>query len=56
MDTAGNVDPTPAAHTWTVGIPPGTTIDSGPELETDSRDASFTFSSNRSGVTFEYSI
>jgi hypothetical protein len=55
-DWTNTVDPTPAAHTWTVGTPPNTTIDSGPELETESREASFTFSSNRSGVTFECAL
>ena len=39
VDVSGNVDSTPATHTWTVGAQPGgqapeTTIDSGPDLTT----------------------
>jgi large repetitive protein len=55
-DWTGAVDPTPATHAWTVGSPPNTTIGGGPDSETDSRDASFTFSSNRAGVTFECAL
>jgi hypothetical protein len=55
-DWTNTVDPTPATYVWTVGTPPNTTIDSGPELETESRDASFTFSSNRAGTTFECAL
>ena len=40
-DSAGNVDPTPASHTWTITAPPETTIDSvepdmGVDLQTES--------------------
>jgi CSLREA domain-containing protein len=58
VDFSGNVDPTPASHTWTieapaVGVPPDTTIDSGPDATTVSTSASFTFSANEPDVTFE---
>ncbi|MGH9192454.1 MAG: right-handed parallel beta-helix repeat-containing protein [Acidimicrobiales bacterium] len=61
VDFSGNVDPTPASHTWTieapaVGVPPDTTIDSGPDATTVSTSASFTFSANEPDVTFECSL
>ncbi len=61
VDFSGNVDPTPATHTWTVeapavGVPPDTTIDSGPDATTVSTSASFTFSANEPDVTFECSL
>jgi CSLREA domain-containing protein len=61
LDFSGNVDPTPASHTWTieppaVGVPPDTTIDSGPDVTTGSGSATFTFSSNEPDVTFECSL
>ena len=60
-DFSGNVDPTPASHTWTieplpVGIPPVTTIDSGPDPTTVSTSATFTFSANEPGAVFECSL
>lgn len=56
-DTAGNVDPTPAGHSWTVDLtPPETTITSGPSGPTASTDATFTFSSPEAGSTFECSL
>jgi large repetitive protein len=52
-DAAGNVDPTPASHTWTVDTtPPDTTIGSAPPDPSSSGLASFTFASE-SGATFE---
>ncbi|SDU85946.1 right-handed parallel beta-helix repeat-containing protein [Jiangella alkaliphila] len=58
-DVAGNTDPTPAVHTWTIETPPDdttdpeTTIDSGPDVTTVDTSATFTFSSNEAGATFE---
>ena len=53
-DTAGNVDPTPAGHTWTVDTTaPTTSIDSGPADPTGDTTASFAFSSDDSLATFQ---
>jgi parallel beta-helix repeat protein len=55
IDAAGNIDPTPAAYTWTVSPPPVATITDGPgveEEETTSRTATFEFSSDAPGSTF----
>jgi CSLREA domain-containing protein len=61
IDFSGNVDPSPAGHTWTIeapapGVPPETTIDSAPDTTTVSTSATFTFSSNEQGATFECSL
>jgi hypothetical protein len=56
-DPAGNTDPTPAAHTWTVDLTaPETTVDSGPADPTTATDATFTFSANEAGSTFDCSL
>jgi parallel beta-helix repeat protein len=59
-DRAGNTDPTPATHTWTIQAadttPPQTTIDSGPAALTNSSSATFTFSATESGSTFACSL
>jgi hypothetical protein len=56
-DTAGNVDPTPAAHNWTIDTAaPQTTISSGPPAVTSSTSASFGFTSNEPGSVFECSL
>jgi len=60
IDTAGNVDPTPAERTWTIQqasdtTPPETTIDSGPSGTTTDTTATFTFSANEP-ATFECSL
>ena len=47
------VDDTPASHTWTIG---DTAIDSGPELETESTSATFTFSSDLGDATLECAL
>lgn len=50
---AGPYDPTPAAQSWTVSMPPPeTTITSGPPAVTNSRYASFSYSSDQAGVQF----
>jgi hypothetical protein len=54
-DTAGNVDQSPARYEWTID-PVETTIDSGPDAATESDSATFEFSSNGAGNTFECSL
>jgi len=57
-----NTDPSPATWTWTVGsgppdtTPPETTINSGPPSTTTSTSATFTFSSNEAGSTFQCAL
>jgi uncharacterized repeat protein (TIGR01451 family)/MYXO-CTERM domain-containing protein len=56
-DAAGNVDPSPATHAWTVdSLAPDTTIVSGPPAMTTSTSATFDFSSPEAGVTFECNL
>ena len=56
IDPSGNVDETPATKTWTVFGPPETTIDSAPPATTTEQTATFAFSSDQTGVTFECSL
>ena len=66
IDAAGNVDPTPASHAWTVTAPPPpppadttppeTTVTSGPPASGTSTSASLAFSSNEAGSTFQCSL
>jgi large repetitive protein len=57
VDAAGNVQPAPAAYTWTVNAdPPQTTIDSKPESRTSSTSAAFTYHANRPDTVFECSM
>ncbi len=60
IDTAGNIDPTPATYTWTieapVSEPPETTITDGPPGSTGSTDASFSFSSSKPSSLFRCSL
>ncbi|HEX5467675.1 MAG TPA: hypothetical protein VFW80_01350 [Gaiellaceae bacterium] len=56
LDRAENSDPTPARWTWTVDLPPGTTITSGPKGATASTSATFRFSSPDSAATFQCRI
>ncbi|HZJ06876.1 MAG TPA: DNRLRE domain-containing protein [Nocardioidaceae bacterium] len=61
IDPAGNVDATPASHSWTVEpaadtTPPETTIGSGPAATTSSTSATFTFSASEPGSTFQCSL
>jgi hypothetical protein len=54
IDTAGNVDATPAAYTWTVDTgAPNTTITSSPGNPSPSTSASFSFVSTEPGSTFQ---
>jgi hypothetical protein len=56
-DAAGNVDPQPAVHTWTIDqTAPETVITSGPPSSTTSTDASFQFTSPETGTSFECSL
>ncbi|MBX3055537.1 MAG: right-handed parallel beta-helix repeat-containing protein [Anaerolineae bacterium] len=60
-DWSGNVDPSPASYTWTInplppGVPPETTIVSGPDVATTSSSATFVFTADEPGVTFECSL
>ncbi|HEX5749041.1 MAG TPA: Ig-like domain-containing protein [Archangium sp.] len=59
-DEAGNTGPTtPDSHTFTVAqdtSAPETAIDSGPSDTTSERTATFEFSSNEPGVTYECSL
>jgi hypothetical protein len=53
-DTAGNPDPTPASHTWTVDTDaPETTLDSAPADPSTEDTPSFAFSADEAGSTFE---
>jgi P pilus assembly chaperone PapD len=53
-DAAGNTDQSPAEYTWMVDtVAPDTSIDSNPDALTNSTSASFDFSSNEAGSTFE---
>ena len=55
VDESGNPDGSPATHTWRVVERPETTIDTGPESDSTTRSATFTFSSSQAG-TFECSL
>jgi hypothetical protein len=60
-DPAGNTDSVPASHTWMIEPPPDTTapettIDSGPNATTTSTGATFTFSADEPGSTFECAL
>jgi DNA-directed RNA polymerase specialized sigma24 family protein len=52
-DLAGNVDPTPAAWSWRIDLPPETSITSGPTGPTSSTSATFGFSSSETPATFQ---
>ncbi len=56
-DPAGNPDPTPAVFNWTVDtVAPDTTITGNPPALSNSGSASFTFSANDIGATFQCSL
>ncbi|HEY3312200.1 MAG TPA: Ig-like domain-containing protein [Anaerolineales bacterium] len=53
IDSAGNIDPTPASQSWTVDAnPPDTTLTAGPSGTVQDISASFSFTSTKSGSTF----
>ncbi len=53
-DAVGNLDPTPASFTWIVDTtPPDTTITGGPSGNNNPSTATFTFTSNEAGATFQ---
>jgi hypothetical protein len=53
-DAAGNTDPTPASHTWTIDLTdPNTTITASPSDPSNEADPSFSFTSSEAGSTFE---
>jgi hypothetical protein len=56
-DGVGNSDPTPARRVWTVDMTgPDTSIVNGPSGATPSTSATFTFSSNEAGVSYECAL
>jgi CSLREA domain-containing protein len=55
-DWTNTVDPTPAELAWTIGVPPDSWIDSGPESATASTEATFTFASQQGDATFECAL
>ena len=57
IDLAGNTDAIPASHSWSIDLTaPTTTIEFGPPTPTSQTSASFSFSSNEVGSTFECSL
>jgi type VII secretion-associated serine protease mycosin len=57
LDSAGNVDASPASAAWTIDtVAPETTIGSGPPAETSATSASFAFSASELGASFECSL
>jgi hypothetical protein len=57
IDTAGNVDPSPASHTWLVDTtPPDTFILSGPSGTSNQPVAIFEFTATEQPATFECSL
>ena len=57
IDPAGNTDPTPDSHAWTIDTaPPDTTIGAAEPNPTNDPTADFTFSSNDATATFECSV
>ncbi|MDQ3777917.1 MAG: hypothetical protein M3310_03485, partial [Actinomycetota bacterium] len=57
IDAASNTDATPASRTWTIDLTaPDTTITSAPPAATNSTSASFSFTANEAGSTFQCSL
>ena len=57
VDTAGNIDPTPAEYAWNVDLTaPSTQIVDGPDALTDSTAAEFDFASDSTPVIYECSL
>ncbi len=56
-DAAGNPDPSPASHSWTVdSVAPETTITGQPATLSNSGSASFSFASSEEGSSFACSL
>jgi MYXO-CTERM domain-containing protein len=56
-DAAGHVDGTPASHAWRIDLTaPDTTLASAPASPTQQATATFTFSTNEAGASFECSV
>ena len=56
-DAAGNVDLTPAEYSWEIGgIPPLVLIEQGPDIQSESRDATFVFSADTTERIFMCSL
>ena len=55
-NAAGIVDPSPDSHLWTIGAVPDTTIIQHPAEVAMDGNATFTFASNLSGVTFQCAL
>ncbi len=54
IDSAGNVDPTPATFAWTVDTaPPDTTVATATTTPTTATGASFTYTSTEPGASFQ---
>ncbi|MDP6959359.1 MAG: hypothetical protein QF645_11175, partial [Planctomycetota bacterium] len=54
IDAAGNIDPTPASHTWVIDtLLPETTITSAPPNPSNDLTPTFSFSSSEAGSSFE---
>ncbi|MCL4859476.1 MAG: HYR domain-containing protein, partial [Caldilineaceae bacterium] len=57
IDAAGNVDPTPATHTWTIDLStPNTILDGAPPAVTILTSGQFEFSGENGAVRFECSL
>jgi hypothetical protein len=57
IDPAGNVDATPAQRAWRIDLtPPETTIGAAPPALVNAASATFGFTSNEAGSTFECSL
>jgi hypothetical protein len=56
-DPAGNTDASAASYSWTIDVTaPETSIDSGPPDPTADTSATFTFSADEAGSSFECSL
>jgi MYXO-CTERM domain-containing protein len=56
-DAAGNVDDSPASFSWTIDLTPlETSITSTPENPSRQRRATFTFTANKDGASFECAL
>ena len=55
-DSSGNVDDTPASYSWSVVSPVDTTITEMPIDPTDATSATFSFTADQAGATFECAL